>query len=568
MNFLVFLRDEDLPLPKDSRTLLGTPRNIPTEEKCGGQYIYLGITSSVVNILKQNTAFLDNSNSVDLVVSIDGINIFKASPTQLWPIICTFSVFEPFVVAMYYGTSKPDSVNDYLADFLAEYTQLQENKIVVNGKEINVQIKAFVCDAPARAFVKCIKGHTGYYSCERCIVKGEYKNKRVVYLGDYPLRTDVAFANGLYNDHQLGVSPLLNVWINCVTGFPLDYMHLVCLGVVKRLLCFFKKGPPECRLSQGHLHEISTHLVSLSGKLPSEFAPQPRSLTELNWWKATEFRQFVLYTGPVVLKKVLHKDVYDHFLCLTVALSILLDSCERRRVAYMDFAEQLLSYFVAKCEAYIHSSFPGDCRNYQCSLNDICAFPFENHLQVLKRLVRNAKNPICQVTKRLIEQERAGSRPKETGKKSWHFVAENERNGCFLLHNEDFAFVKEKRDGRLLCDIISQNSLESFILCLATPSSLMWGLSETWTEYANTAGFLTCLILNVKWLVCHTVQDMCLCLYFIDLSGKYKKKITSRRNFDCFFYAKGHFNWGPPLKHLEKQLGQYIICFDGAIVRI
>ena len=159
--------------------------HVPTEEKCGGQYIYLGITSSVVNILKQNTAFLDNSNSVDLVVSIDGINIFKASPTQLWPIICTFSDFEPFVVALYYGTSKPDSVNDYLADFLAEYTQLQENKIVVNGKEINVQIKALVCDAPARAFVKCIKGHTGYYSCERCIVKGEYKNKSGV-LGRLP----------------------------------------------------------------------------------------------------------------------------------------------------------------------------------------------------------------------------------------------------------------------------------------------------------------------------------------------------------------------------------------------
>lgn len=96
-------------------------------------------------------------------------------------------------------------------------------------------------------------------------------------------------------------------------------------------------------MSQGQLHEISILLVFLFGKLPIKFACQPRSLTELNWWKTTEFRQFVLYTRPVVLKKVLHKDVYDHFLCLTVALSILLDSCERRRVAYMDFAEQLLS---------------------------------------------------------------------------------------------------------------------------------------------------------------------------------------------------------------------------------
>lgn len=126
---------------------------------------------------------------------------------------------------------------------------------------------------------------------------------------------------------------------------------------------------------------------------------------------------------PVVLKKVLHKDVYDHFLCLTVALSILLDSCERRRVAYMDFAEQLLSYFEAKCEHIYTAAFlvynifslkhlADDCRNYQCPLNDIRAFPFKNHLQVLKRLVRNAKNPVCQVANRLTEQETAGGNQK------------------------------------------------------------------------------------------------------------------------------------------------------------
>lgn len=122
------------------------------------------------------------------------------------------------------------------------------------------------------------------------------------------------------------------------------------------------------------------------------------------------------------------------------------------------------TYTAAFLVYYVHSlkHLTDDCRNYQCSLNDICAFPFENHLQVLKRLVRNAKNPISQVAKRLSEQERAGGRPKETGKRSWHFVAENERNVFFLLHNKDFAFVKGKRDGSLLCDIISQNSLESF----------------------------------------------------------------------------------------------------------
>ncbi len=82
---------------------------------------------------------------------------------------------------------------------------------------------------------------------------------------------------------------------------------------------------------------------------------QPRSPAELDQWKATEFRQFLLYTGPVVLKKVLHRNVYEHFLCLTVAVSTLLDSCEGKHVAYIDFAKQLLNYFVDKCK-HMHTA--------------------------------------------------------------------------------------------------------------------------------------------------------------------------------------------------------------------
>ena len=84
-------------------------------------------------------------------------------------------------------------------------------------------------------------------------------------------------------------------------------------------------------------------------------------------------------------------------------------------------------------------------------------------MQILKKIVRNAKNPISQIAKRLSEHERAESCIKKMANRSWHFVSEQKRNGCFLLPNEDFAFVKEKRDdGSLLCDVISQKSLESF----------------------------------------------------------------------------------------------------------
>lgn len=148
-------------------------------------------------------------------------------------------------------------------------------------------------------------------------------------------------------------------------------------------MCFFKKGPPECGLSHRKVGEISTFLVSLSGKLPSEFAHQPRPLADLDWWKATELRQFLLYTGPVVLKKVLHRNVYEYFLCLTVAISILLDSYEKKRSAYMDYAKQLLDYFVDISKQIYTPLFwvynvhnlkhlSDDSSHFMCSLNDIC----------------------------------------------------------------------------------------------------------------------------------------------------------------------------------------------------
>ena len=59
--------------------------------------------------------------------------------------------------------------------------------------------------------------------------------------------------------------------------------------------------------------------------MPSEFARQPRSLVELDHWKATEFCQFLSYTGPVVFRGILPDNLYQHFLSLSIAISVMLD---------------------------------------------------------------------------------------------------------------------------------------------------------------------------------------------------------------------------------------------------
>jgi hypothetical protein len=292
-SLLAILRRKGLDLPKDQRTLLDTPRTVQTEDKCGGSYTYFGLETAITKVLNSaNEEHVKDLVKIELLVNVDGVPIFKSSGTQFWPVLCCFNNFNPFLVALYYGDSKPNSVNDFLQDFLSEYSEIRLNGIVFGQKLLQVRVKAFICDAPARAFLKCCKGHTGYNSCERCTLRGDYKNNRIVLLGSSLLRTDQAFSNGVYTEHQTGISPLQNSSIKCVTEFCLDYMHLVCLGTVKRLLHFLKQGPKECKLSQRQLSDISSSLVALSGKLPSEFARQPRPLSELDRWKATEFRHY------------------------------------------------------------------------------------------------------------------------------------------------------------------------------------------------------------------------------------------------------------------------------------
>ena len=103
-----------------------------------------------------------------------------------------------------------------------------------------------------------------------------------------PLKDDVSFEQALYLDtDEIHLSILIDNGIKCVTQFPPDYMHLVCLGVMKRLLLFWKEGPRQYRLSAAQLAVVSEKLKEYKGKMPSQFARQPRGLDEVKSWKAT-----------------------------------------------------------------------------------------------------------------------------------------------------------------------------------------------------------------------------------------------------------------------------------------
>jgi len=153
---LDLLRSHGHRLPKDARTLLHTPRNVQTVDKCGGQYIYYGMESGILRDMAQSD-FHPADNHIKVNINIDGVPLYKSRNIQFWPILCSVDRFEPFIVALFCGSSKPNPVDEFLHDFIQEAQELKDTGLFFGNTTYHVTVNAFICDAPARAFLKRIR---------------------------------------------------------------------------------------------------------------------------------------------------------------------------------------------------------------------------------------------------------------------------------------------------------------------------------------------------------------------------------------------------------------------------
>lgn len=360
------------------------------------------------------------TNLIQLSINIDGLPITKNSKSTLWPILISFvnivdlkHIVLP--VGIYHGKfKKPDSIFDFLNNFMVEMKNILTQGLCVNNVTFKFEISQVVCDAPAKAFILNVKSHNAYNSCNSCIEEGEFINNRMSYLGiSAALRTDESFRNKKDENYHKGESPLESFPINIISTVVMDYMHNVCLGVMKRMLLFWVKGKKPVRFLNNNIElEISNQLIEFKPFFPSEFNRLPRSLEELEYWKATEFRSFLLYTGPIVLKGRLQKNFYQHFMLLHCGIRLLLNS--ETCIIYNDLANDILKQFVTQYpnlygNEYVTYNVHGlihlsDFVKIHGSLENFSAFKYENCLQIMKKTVKNSKYPLQDVYNRIVEQ--------------------------------------------------------------------------------------------------------------------------------------------------------------------
>lgn len=419
---LIFRSEGYADIPETAKTLLQTckyksdVRPMLSGSGYYGEFVYFGIENCPKRIISPETF---TECEIKVLINVDGLPIYNHARKQLWPILGQLYNVKydsrPFVVALYCGDSKPKSANDYLNQFVDEVRLMMENGVNIEEKLFTFSIAAFVCDTPARSLIKCTKGHGGFYACERCEVKGVTVNRKRVY-GDIDSteRTCESFRNKNQIEHHIQgcTSPLLDIpGFDPVRSVLLDKMHLFS-GVMKTLLEKLLHGDNQTRLSPRGKSLLSELLLSISSDIPMEFQRKRFDLIDIANWKANQFGFILTYCGGLILHHILPTEKYRHFLLLYVSCRILCHS--QLAVTHADYAKHLLRQFfilmptfygedsqVMNFHNLIHVA--DDVKHMNAPLTEFSAFPFENCLGLINKLIRTPRNPLAQVARRLHE---------------------------------------------------------------------------------------------------------------------------------------------------------------------
>jgi hypothetical protein len=455
-------------IPGDPRTILGTKTHEETPV-LEGSFVYFGLEKNIRSNFNLESAEIDE---LQLDVSIDGVPIYKSVGTSFWPILCSTSnsihyqagSANPFVVGIYCGKKKPE-IHSYLKDFCLELKQLLNNGIFIKNKCYSVKVRAIIADAPAKALIKQIKSHGGYFACDRCVVKGHYDiNVKSVSYNETNTdkRTDASFRNKLQPEHHIGDSPFIDTNIDMINTFAIDYMHIILLGIMKKLLKSWLQIVPF-KLSTGQKANVELTINSIKTYIPCEFNRKPRSLSEMDRYKATEFRLILLYTGVAYFKDVLKENMFKNFLLLMYIVRTL---CNPNAVADSDILthiEKLCLIYVKQFKKFYGNKFAlslnihvlihvvDDVRRFGV-LDSFGAFPFENMLGRIKKRVRSSNLPLSQITRRISEGMTFAVDREiiHSGVVSDKFLYVNEckitpksfKNSCVILHDTSIALIE------------------------------------------------------------------------------------------------------------------------------
>lgn len=477
-SLLHILKSENLNVPLSVRGLLGRAPKCTERTVSPGTYIHIGLKRQLERNPDLIHSFAVNELLTD--VGIDGLPIFKSSSVGLWPIlgrIVNIPKCGLFMIGCYIGPKKPYNIDSFMHDFSYEISDLKDNGIIIKDEKVDVKIRALICDAPAKAFVCGIRGHMSLVGCTKCQQVGQrIDNVTTFSITAGEKRTDEDFHlrkyEGFHLPQEFAIEMKLEtVGIGMVSQFPIDPMHLLDLGITKKILLSFINKKTILPLAPSSVPFISEDLMSVSSHVPREFARKPRPLFEIGRWKATEFRQMLLYTGIVVLKEHVQVEIYDHFILLHCSYRILLSSPTKTEI---ENAHEMIKSFVEYFPVlYGRSSVTYNVHNLlhlaECveafgNLDNFSSYPFEDFLQTVKRKIKMPKHVPQQIFNKFsndfiitLKEEKFHGTKYRKGEISALFLSK----GYFSCSNPDNTCLMQNKKFLKITKIVDKKKFEA-----------------------------------------------------------------------------------------------------------
>ena len=295
--------------------------------------------------------------------------------------------------------------------------------------KIKIKIAGLTGDAPALAkILNCVQ-YNGNFGCIHCLNAGEmldnprkhifrHSNSNIIRTNEtYRTQVQKAIKESCPYEGVKG-SCWISKYIDIPEQVALDFMHLTCLGTVKKLfdLWLFQYKNKDNELNDYYFSQQDKELMDsilLNVKYPSEISRSQRSIKDIKTFKANEFRNLIFYTAVPSLKSIMNTNYYTHFVSFVTAIRLLTQ--EDINKEDLEDAYTLIEYFLKKFEAiygdehldyklHAHSHLAAQCIRFG-PLNSIACFSLEGVFMKVKNFIHGKRGHVNQIIQNIIIEQ-------------------------------------------------------------------------------------------------------------------------------------------------------------------
>ena len=368
-------------------------------------------------------------NDMTLTLNSDGFLVNSTSKIEPWPIYLIinelgfkhrFSIRYVVLLGIFYGTVHPN-LNKLLEVCLEKQMDVLLRGLTVNGQTYTFKMMFSSLDKPARASLMEMTSHSSTQGCMFCFTQMETIHSKGRQYRTFPFENAAELLREDDDFTATGISSSINSQIQFgqkdVTFFEnfrdfkpvssqiIDLLHCLFGGCVKKLVyLLFDYEYRENSFSLfKNLNTINASIQKL--KPPTIFCTRIRSIKFVKFFRAHEFRAFILYYGPMILRDHLSEAQFNNLILLS-QISFLASQSFFDEISIASLEIKIHAFLTGFAEIYgkqfISINFhelvhiPDNIRN-NGAIYQLSCFGFENLNKLLKETVHGSRRPDLEI---------------------------------------------------------------------------------------------------------------------------------------------------------------------------